>query len=504
MADDPRVHWDLANPGGIVIDEALDTWWSGRVFDVIELDGGDAGVLVASETGGAWFVDDGADAFPLSNDWTNPDLDCLAAGPDGPRHFFAAGMGGLIYETDASHTAPLLNWSPIQSPLPGATVATAAAPVPGFRVHDLAVMLNQRILLAATNTGLYWAKIPETPPWWCVLAKLGPNKGARPPYQWNRADEEDVGQGGYFSIALTSLTQSNQRVAEVALESIGVVVGGLSKGVFIGRWAAGKLTLTRPAVTWPGVGEITDVESRLTGGPTSVASCESFPRTVYAASAQASGGMQAFLSSTDGGQRWDLTNGDVTLASGPQDVRVAAGDQGVSNNCIAVDPAAPDVVAFGWQAGTFVSPDAGKRWVLIDGSVHHSDIHVLRFKAATPDGRRLLYIGSDGGLAQVDANDALGAKPVVARSDYNRRLTTMQIYSTWVTRQFYGTISVSPTGRGQVSAGVQDNGNITCLLGASTTPWTHLDGGDGGWNGIVADGGLVRNALDTTNLPASG
>ena len=503
MADDPRVHWDLANPFGIVIDEALNTFWSGRVFDMLELDGGDAGVLVASETGGAWFVDDGGDAFPLSNDWTNPDLDCLAAGPDGPRHFFAAGRGGLIYETDASHTAPLLNWSPIQSPLPGATIATAAAPVPGFRVHDLAVMPNQRILLAATNTGLYWAKIPETPPWWCVLAKLGPNKGARPSYQWNRADEEDVGQGGYFSLALTSLTQSNQRVAEAALESIGVVAGGLSSGLFIGRWAAGKLTLTRPVVTWPGVGEITDVESRLTGGPTSVATCESFPRTVYAASAQASGRMQAFLTSTDGGQRWDLTNGEVTLASGPQDVRVAAGDQGVSNNCIAVDPAEPGVVAFGWQAGTFVSPDAGKSWVLVDGSVHHDDIHVLRFKPPAPDGRRLLYIGGDGGLAQVDANDALAGKPVVARSDYNRRLTTMQFYSTWVTRQFYGTTSVSPTGGGHVSAGVQDNGNITCLLRASTTPWIRLDDGDGGWNGIVADSGLVRNALDTTNLPAS-
>jgi hypothetical protein len=503
MTDDPRVHWSLANPFGIVIDADLDTWWSGRVLDVVELDGGDAGVLVASETGGAWFVDDVGDALPLSNDWTNPDLHCLAAGPDGPRHFFAGGAGGLIYETDASHSAPLLNWSPIQSPLPGATIATAGTPVPAFTVYDLAVMSNQRILLAATNTGLFWAKIPETPPWWCALAQLGPAKGARPPYQWTRADEEDIGQGGYFSIGLTLLTQSNQRVAEAALESIGVVAGGLSKGVFIGRWAAGKLTLTRPVVMWPGVGEITDVESRLTGGPTSVASCESFPRTVYAASAQASGRMQAFLSSTDGGQRWDLINGEVTLASGPQDVRTATGDQGLSDNCIAVDPTAPEVVAFGWQNGTFVSQDAGKSWILIDGSVHHVDIHVLRFKPPTPDGQRPLYVGSDGGLAQVDASSALGSKPVVARSDYNRRLTTMQFYSTWVTRQFYGTISVSPTGSGHVSAGVHDNGNITWLLQAITVPWIHLDEGDGGWNGIVADGGLVRNFLDTHSEPNS-
>jgi hypothetical protein len=93
MADDPRVHWDLGNPFGILIDEAADTGWSGRVFGMRELDGGDAGVLIASETGGARLVDDGGDAFPLSNDWTNPDLDCLAAGPDGPRHFlFSPGI----------------------------------------------------------------------------------------------------------------------------------------------------------------------------------------------------------------------------------------------------------------------------------------------------------------------------------------------------------------------------------------------------------------------------
>lgn len=503
MADDPRVHWDLANPFGIVIDEAADTWWSGRVFDMLELDGGDAGVLVATETGGAWLVDDGGDAFPLSNDWTNPDLNCLAPGPDGPRHFFAAGVGGLIYETDASHTAPLLNWSPIQSPLPGATVATAAVPVPGFTVHDLAVLPAQRLLFAATSTGLYWAKIPETPPWWCVLAQLGPNKGARPPYQWNRADEENVGQGGYFSIALTFLAQDTQRGAGRMMENIGIVAGGLAKGVFLGRWAGGKLVLKRPVVTWPGVGEITDVESQLTSGPTSVGACETFPRIVYAASALGDGRMQAFLKSTDGGQRWDLVLGEVKVNGETQDVRVAAGGQGTSNNCVAVDPGAPAVVAFGWQAGTFISPDAGTTWVLAGGGVHHADVHILRFKPPTADDRHLLYIGSDGGLARIDANDVIGGQPVVARSDYNRRLTTMQFYSTWVTRQFYGTLSVSPTGRGYVSAGVHDNGNITCLLGASPTPWSHLDGGDGGWNGIVADGGLVRNLLDIGNPPAN-
>lgn len=506
MADDARLHWDLANPFGIVIDEASDSWWSGRVFDVLELDGGDAGVLVATETGGVWMVDDGGSALALSNDWSNPDMFCLAAGPDGPRHFFAAGVGGIIYETDASHTAPLLNWSPINAPLPDATAATAAAPAPAaFIVYDMAVLPAQRILLAATSKGLYWSVIPQTPPWWCVLAKLGPNKGARPPYQWNLAEEEAVGQGGYFSIALTSLSPNNQRELARGLENIGVVAGGLNKGVFLGRWASGKLSLKRPVVIWPGIGDITDAESQLTTGPSSVASCDGAPSTVYAASALGDGRMQAFLHSGDGGQRWDLTLGEVKLASGDIDVRVAAGEQGKSNNCIAVDPVAASTVAFGWQAGTFISPDAGKSWVLVGGGVHHVDIHALRFKLPTPDDQHLLYIGSDGGLARVNASDALAGKTVIARSDYNRRLTTMQFYSNWVTRQFYGSTSVSPLGSGHVSAGVHDNGNITCILrsNAIATPWVHLDGGDGGWNGICADGGLVRNLLDDGNLPNS-
>ena len=503
MATDSKLRWELANPFGIAIDEANDRWWSGRVFDVLELDGGDAGVLVATETGGAWLVDASGDAFALSNEWSNPDLFCLAAGPDGPRHFFAAGAGGIIYETDASHSAPLLNWSPINAPLPGATAATAATPVPPFTVYDLAVLAGARLLFAATSTGLYWSKIPQTPPWWCVLSQLGPNKGARPPYQWTRADEENVGQGGYFSLALSSLVPPGKRGAERTLDSIGVVAGGLSKGVFLGRWAAGKLTLKRPVVNWPGVGDITDVESQLTGGPTSVAACQTHAGNVYAASSQGDGRMQAFLRSTDGGQGWDLTLGELKQATGNVDVRVVAGIQGTSNNCIAVDPAVASVVAFGWQAGTFISADAGKTWMLADGGVHHSDIHALLFKPTTPDDLHLLYIGSDGGLAQVNVNDAISGAAVVARSDYNRRLATMQFYSTWVTRQFYGTTSVSPTGRGHVSAGVHDNGNLTCILGVSPTPWSRLDGGDGGYTGICADGGLVRNLLDTVNPPNS-
>ena len=502
MADDPRIHWSLANPFGIAIDVAADTWWSGRVFDVLELDNGDAGVLAATETGGAWMVTAGGDALPLSNDWTNPDLNALAAGPDGPRHFFAAGVGGVIYETDASHTTPLLAWTPINAALPGAALATAAAPVPGFVVYDLAVLRGPRLILAATSTGLYWSRIPETPPWWCVLAKAGPSGGKRPPYQWNLAIEDKGGPGAYFSLAFSVLGARTKRGA-VALEDIGVIAGGTSQGIFLGRWTGGQLLLRHVEVTWPGVGVITDLQRQLSGGPTSVAVSEGHPTIGYAITAQADGRVQNILRTTDGGQNWNLTQGIVKSAAGDQDVRVLAGDQGgmaVPNNCIAVDPDASGVVAFGWQAGTFVSPDGCGTWLPL-GGVHHGDIHVLRFTPPAPDGQHRLYMGSDGGLAQINIDDALALKPLVARSDYNRSLATMQFYATYVTRQFYGTTSISPDGRGHVSAGVHDNGNITCILDAVPTPWVQIDGGDGGWTAIVGDGGLVRNLLDLGNPP---
>ncbi|MFN2417259.1 MAG: hypothetical protein ABR603_19135, partial [Pyrinomonadaceae bacterium] len=69
MSNDPRISWELPSQHGILIDEAQDAWWSGHVEDVLELDGGDGGLLVASQTGGVWMITNDNPALPLSNDW---------------------------------------------------------------------------------------------------------------------------------------------------------------------------------------------------------------------------------------------------------------------------------------------------------------------------------------------------------------------------------------------------------------------------------------------------
>ena len=141
--------------------------------------------------------------------------------------------------------------------------------------------------------------------------------------------------------------------------------------------------------------------------------------------------------------------------------------------------------------------DGGTTWQVISGGQHlHDDLHAVLF-TPTIDDKHYLFIGSDGGLAQVDLDDFTIAGKLTARSDYNQWLPTLQCYSTLPTRQFYGTLSVSrmqPT-KGWLCTGLQDNGNVYTDP-AVTEPWRQIDGGDGGSTAFVEDSGLIRNITD--------
>jgi hypothetical protein len=272
----------------------------------------------------------------------------------------------------------------------------------------------------------------------------------------------------------------------------------MAGGVFIGRWADGKLTVKRAKITGESFSAI--------DGPSAVASCEQFPQTLYATCAKSNGLLHMIVRSGDGGHTWAPTKNDVKYRSG-EDIRLLAGAQGAGSapmNCIAVMPSDPALVAFGWTNGPFISTQEGNGWEQVR-PVHHPDIHALMFKPM-PDGHHILYIGSDGGLASVKLPDVLTpdiaenegivavAKLIIEpRSDYNQRLATLQCYSPSVARHHLGTMSVSPFGTGWLSTGVHDNGNIYCHLSGAPKPWHHLETGDGGWTGFMEDGGLVTN-----------
>ena len=65
----------------------------GHINDMVQLDGGAAGMLVASQTGGVWMIDRNNDALPLSDRWNKPDVNCLVAGPDGVVTAFNGAAG---------------------------------------------------------------------------------------------------------------------------------------------------------------------------------------------------------------------------------------------------------------------------------------------------------------------------------------------------------------------------------------------------------------------------
>src|SRR5262249_46289754 len=84
---DSSITWQSAVPFGIQRDAAADGWNSGRVHDVLSLPGGS--LLVGTNRGGIWLAMPSGDAVAHSDDWANPDVNCLERGLDDPNHFYA-------------------------------------------------------------------------------------------------------------------------------------------------------------------------------------------------------------------------------------------------------------------------------------------------------------------------------------------------------------------------------------------------------------------------------
>lgn len=476
MIDDPRITWKLANPYGIAIDETKEQWWAGRVFDVVEIEDGHWGQLVATETGGVWLIDANNHAIPLSNNWDHPASNCLLAGTRSDRHFYVGTRAGAIYETNYQSKAPLLDWYPIADALP----ASAGA------VFDLEFFRYAQVLVAACAGGLYWSKIPERVPWWCLSPKLGIEIAGKTRYAWIRVADPPTASG-YWSLCRTYHGRSEK-----------LLVGAMSGGIYVGVWRAGGIELHRPILNYLG-GNWANVMFGLATGNTSVASCQDSPLYAYAVCAKADGRMHMVLKSSDAGENWTFTEYGIREAGGvvQNDLRLAAGGQGSTagaNNCIAVHSSAPGVVAIGWQHGTFISPQAGSDWIHVPSHVHHADIHCLRFRQTAAAAEHQLLIGGDGGLCRVPVEKVIGFDPYEAKSDYNRNLANLQHYGAHVDwRQFYGTLGSGPGGL--VSAGVHDNGNLHSSLTDPVTPWKQIAGGDGGWTAIVPGPHIVGNIM---------
>ena len=275
-----------------------------------------------------------------------------------------------------------------------------------------------------------------------------------------------------------------------------VIVGGWEGGIWNGSWqpdATGREQLVMTASTIQGRAtsdmRCTSVTaSRFTPGTFAIASKPRLTPTD-----EADGTVWGFLRSDDWGATWSVVSTSVNDTDPDPTLERRAGGQGYDwNNCIAVSPIHPNIVLVGWQYGPFYSSDRGQTWIQW-GHRHrpsehlHADVHSLRFDLKDSLGKTVL-IASDGGVV---VTSDLG---ISFLSTYNRRFPSLQCYTTDGRRQSGGTLGVSYDVDGLIAAGLQDNGNVWCVVrDPEPTPWEKIDGSDGGLASFTRERQMLRN-----------
>src|SRR5436305_4991667 len=166
MSEDPRVTWLQADSLAVEIDPAINAWNAGHVNDICAI--GNDDILAATDTGGVWHIFPTSKpgeplsyfALPLSQDWGNPDMSCLAIGPDGPLHIYAGcrlystQSPDRLYETNPLAHDPLNTWHFVPVPKNTGTI---------YRIVIVVAKATRRIVLACDG-GVFWASIPAWSP----------------------------------------------------------------------------------------------------------------------------------------------------------------------------------------------------------------------------------------------------------------------------------------------------------------------------------------------------
>lgn len=461
-----QINWSLVNPYGIQLDESGTNWHAGKVVDVLVNKGG--GVLAASEKSGVWLITDTYNAISLSRDWNNPDVQCLAFGPDNENHIYAGCSKStfgenlpVLYMTDISKRVPLLY-----------TWKTIPVPAEVGSIHQIAVLAKARQIVLACDGGIYWSAIPR----------------ANGNYEWNKAS--GLPDGSFFGVAVGP---KNTIVASVYHPNISTGLYGIYRGGWdLQRAGLGnmsmKLVFNRAAISG---------FDAATMGRTSVAAAESNPEKMYALSVDGVGTPNAILRSVDGGKNWTRQAGNVdcrwpNVVMNISNIQVT-GNNGAGGEIhrISVSKTNPDLIAFGLLYA-YYSNDGGSNWGLVGGCDWrlvpglHADVHTIYF-----DNANRMLVASDGGIAV--SGD--GGKTI--SSKYNQKLANLQWYSTFVARNFYGRFDVSYQVPGLLGGGLQDNGNVYSLVEPVATPWKSLDGGDGGAGMFIRTGAYLRANMNS-------
>jgi hypothetical protein len=491
--------WEVASVSGIGLEPEGKAWHAGRVMDVLVWEYRDNPapaaydeVLIGAAHSGVWWIPSGTGyALPQSKDWDNPNVTCLASGPNAEDHFFAgcgnanfdlghSSIGGALYETILSRGTPAHNWRKI--PLKRAIGS----------ITDIVVLKDERIIVLACWGGLFWSKIPAT---------LGDK------YIWNKADWKDAGVSGLdpacygVTHGLNKDTKKQTSLVVAGAWDIKDPTKPLIRGIFVGTWVKTtdpkeplKLSMKRATIN-PGSNISADKMSRV-----SVASCEKHPEYVYALSVDYKGTPNAVLRSEDGGKTWvvcsDKIDGDPfgnnvdefgINHTGDSITKFGDNSSGGVIHHISVSPTDYNAVGFGVVI-PFASFDGGNSWQILESwngtkRVHtHDDVHCVYFDPVMA-GR--LFIASDGGLVSTTDNGKS------FWSYYNKYLDNL-IFLGPGAREFYGRISSSYALPGLIGGGLQDNGDVYL----TTSGWKKITNGDGGQMLSILDHDFVYSYMN--------
>lgn len=441
--------WTLLTPDAIT--KSGSGTFSGRVTD-IRTSG--SVVVVATEDGGVWTIQKkapvGSSGFQtraLSDEWDDPDVSCLANGPDGHNQVYAGCSRTLAY-FELADDGSITTQTNLELP----------APFAGVTINRVVVDADpsRRRIVLATDAGVCWSAIPANP-----ASAAG--------YSWSAAT-------GLTGSRVGGLCAAKDGAVHAALWGSGAP-GSTDFGIFKGTFSTAGLVFTRSAVP-------TDQMTRV-----SLASCASNPEAAFAVFSKPpdSNGDSSFgavLKYDASSDSWSST----TIAQ----PSTSPGEQGGFNNCIAVAPDDPSIVAFGWQSGTFVLRNG--QWSLLASTKAHSDLHGLWF-TKKKNGKHTLYAGGDGGLLEVEG-------PTETSPTFDDRLNaflpTLLFKNRFPTQGGYATFDVSHSVDGLIAGGLQDNGVVfLATLASSFASFEHLLGGDGGTNVFLTNGVLIARESNT-------
>jgi hypothetical protein len=454
------IGWQRAQSYAIQRDDFRTVWHAGHVTALLT---NDVDVIAATQTGGLWLLKsiNGPSALAgytgalLSDAWDAPDISCLAWGPEPTQVFVGTNVDAVF----------LLEFDTV---LGGHLTLrqSTALPVPFSKPAVIVTLTNPNRIVVAAGNGVWSSRIPQP----------ATNLSG---YDWQRA--EGLSSFATYS-GLAAGPGASVAVAEHGgIRGIGVPPPGA--GLYRGTFQGDALVFTESRVE----GVDLNLMHR-----TSLASCEDHRDRMYAVGAAADGTIHAVLSSRDGGATW--------RARATPD-KAQAGLRGFYNNCIAVSPQRPELLAIGWlSGGPFLSDDGAASWMHLNNqetSAHlHNDLHTLQL-GRNPNGPEPLYVGGDGGI--IVTRD-MGQ---TYHSQFNRPLSNLQFYG--ANPSFLGTYGGSLTASsrypGLLAGGTQDNGNVyRCpdkrrdgVPRQADTPWLRQMGGDGDLNRFVDPLGVLLN-----------